>query len=35
MLGIYYTGDFDDLTIFNRALNADEVTLLNQLPNGL
>ena len=35
MLGIYYTGDFDDLAIFNRALNADEVSQLNELPNGL
>jgi len=35
MIGISYIGDFDDLAIFNRALTADEVVILNHLPEGV
>lgn len=35
MLGIGYTGDFDDLGIWGRALSAEEVLRLYELPNGL
>jgi len=35
MLGIGYTGLFDELAFFNRALTADEVGQLFALPGGL
>jgi hypothetical protein len=35
MIGILYIGDFDDLAIFNRALAADEVRYLRDLPQGV
>ena len=35
MIGIYYTGDLDDLAVFDRALSADEVNLVYELPNGI
>lgn len=35
MIGLTYVGLFDDLAIFNRALGAEEVALLNRLPNGV
>lgn len=35
MLGIAYTGDFDELAIYNRALTADEIEGLYRLPSGL
>lgn len=35
MLGIEYIGDIDDLMIFRRELNADEVKLLYSLPESL
>ena len=34
MLGIEYIGDFDDLTIFRKALTEKEVNLLYRLPSG-
>jgi hypothetical protein len=35
MIGILYIGDFDDLAIFNRALTADEIRYLRDLPQGV
>lgn len=35
MLGIAYQGDMDDLAIFRRALSADEVRQLHELPRGV
>lgn len=35
MLGIAYTGDFDELAIYNRPLTAGEIEALYRLPNGL
>jgi len=35
MLGLSYIGDFDELTIFNRALSGDEVEFLRTLPQGV
>ncbi len=35
MLGINYVGDMDDVAIFGRALTADEVKALHELPEGL
>lgn len=35
MLGIAYTGDFDELAIFNRALSDTEIQTIHQLPAGL
>ena len=35
MLGIDYIGDMDELAIFRRALTANEVRSLYQLPHGL
>ncbi len=35
MLGLSYTGLMDDLSIFNRALSAEEVGTLNRLPRGV
>ena len=35
MIGILYIGDFDDLAIFNRALTAEEVLHLRNLPRGV
>lgn len=35
MLGIAYTGDFDELAIYDRALSAAEVETLYRLPKGL
>ena len=35
MLGIAYTGYFDELAIYNRALSASEIQTLYLLPNGL
>ncbi|HAP06801.1 MAG TPA: hypothetical protein DCR20_03170 [Planctomycetaceae bacterium] len=35
MLGIAYTGDFDELAIFNRALSDAEITTVYELPAGL
>jgi len=35
MLGIAYTGDFDELAIFNRALSDAEIQTLHLLPAGL
>lgn len=34
-VGLGYVGLFDELAIFNRALNADDVRLLCKLPAGL
>ncbi len=34
MLGLSFIGDFDDLTIFNRALSGDEVEFLRTLSRG-
>lgn len=34
MLGLSYIGDFDELTIFNRALSGDEVEFLRTLSRG-
>ncbi|MBL8817566.1 MAG: LamG domain-containing protein [Planctomyces sp.] len=34
MLGIAYIGDFDDFSIFDRALTADEILTLMNLPQG-
>jgi hypothetical protein len=34
-LGLGYVGLLDELAIFNRALNADEVQMLYELPAGL
>jgi len=34
-LGLGYVGLLDELTIFNRALNANEVQMLYELPTGL
>jgi len=35
MLGIAYTGDFDELSIHDRALSAAEIESLYRLPKGL
>lgn len=35
VLGAAYVGDLDDLAVFNRALTADEVQKIYQLPNGV
>jgi hypothetical protein len=35
MLGIAYTGDFDELSIHDRALSAGEIDALYRLPKGL
>ena len=35
MLGIAYTGDFDELAIHDRALSAAEIETLYRLPKGL
>ena len=35
MLGLGYTGWMDDLAVFNRALSAEEVRVLNRLPEGV
>ena len=35
MMGIGYTGLFDELAFFNRALTATEVGQLFTLPGGL
>lgn len=35
MLGIAYTGDFDELSIHDRALSAGEIDKLYRLPKGL
>jgi hypothetical protein len=35
MLGLGYTGWMDDLAVFDRALSAEEVRVLNRLPNGV
>ena len=34
MLGLLYIGDFDDLTVFSKALTAEEIQQLYQLPGG-
>jgi hypothetical protein len=35
MIGLSYIGDFDELAIFNRALTAEEIANVYQLPDGL
>ncbi len=35
MLGIAYSGDFDELAVFNRDLSETEIQTLYQLPHGL
>lgn len=35
LLGINYVGDFDDLVIFNRPLNAAEIRQLGKAPRGV
>ncbi len=35
MIGIYYTGDLDDLAVFNRALTAAEAKAIYELPSGV
>lgn len=35
MLGFAYTGWIDDLAVFNRALSAEEIGLLQRLPGGV
>ena len=35
VIGLGYVGLFDELAIFNRALSADEVRELYELPAGL
>lgn len=35
MLGLAYIGRFDDLTVFRRALSAEEIQTLHDLPQGL
>lgn len=35
MLGLYYTGLYDDLAVFNRALAEAEIDALAQLPDGV
>lgn len=35
VLGAYYVGHLDDLAVFDRALNEQEVQQLHQLPNGV
>jgi hypothetical protein len=35
MLGLGYTGWMDDLAVFDRALSAEEVRVLNRLPDGV
>ncbi len=34
MLGLLYIGDFDDLTVFSKALTPAEILYLHQLPGG-
>ena len=34
-LGVNYVGLFDDLSVFNRELSAQEVKTLHQLKNGV
>jgi hypothetical protein len=34
MLGVDYTGDLDDIIIYNRVLTAAEVTALGQMPGS-
>ena len=35
VLGANYVGHLDDLSVFDRALTAAEVTALHHLPNGV
>jgi len=35
MLGIAYVGEFDELSLFDRALSAEEVRQLHELPTGV
>jgi hypothetical protein len=35
MIGIQYIGDFDDLAVFNKALTAEEIGRLRDLPRGI
>jgi len=35
MLGIAYVGEFDELSLFDRALSAEEVRQLHELPAGV
>ncbi len=35
MMGLQYVGKFDELAIFDRALDAGEVKRLHALPQGL
>lgn len=35
MLGVGYVGLFDELSLFNRALNEREIRTLNELPGGV
>ncbi len=34
MLGLLYIGDFDDLTVFSKALTPAEIQHLYHLPGG-
>jgi hypothetical protein len=35
MIGLNYIGLMDELALFNRALSAQEVNMLYQLPEGI